>query len=69
MSEEGAVPQPEAPGMRSFSLNSREFHELLRQPGPPWRWGPGLPNLPRSWLPRVVPGVAWLPDSETEYPF
>ena len=61
--------QPAAPHLRSFSLNSREFYEAVTEPQPSWCWGPGLPGHKGSWLPRAIPVLAWVPDSETDYPF
>ncbi|HEX8840639.1 MAG TPA: hypothetical protein VF750_09250, partial [Sphingomicrobium sp.] len=53
-----ACPEPvEAPcpepveGMRTLSLNSREFHEAVTEPRPSWCWGPGLPRDKSSWTP------------------
>lgn len=49
-----AHPQPTAPNMRSFSLNSPEFHQLMlelreRDEGPLGE----LPRDPRTWGPPV----------------
>ena len=45
--------------MRSFGMNSREFHEAVSERPGPWRWGPGLPSQPKGDRSPVVPGVEW----------
>jgi len=77
MTDENEPKQPAPPepcpepvqGMRSFSLNSREFYEAVTEPRPSWCWGPGVPGHKGSWLPRAIPGVAWVSEEETDYPF
>lgn len=41
--------------MQSFSMNSREFYEAVReqQEPDPWGWGPRMRPTPRSWDPPV----------------
>lgn len=69
MTDETEPQQPAAPNMPTFGLNSREFYEAVTEPRPSWCWGPGLPRDVPSWLPRAIPGVEWVPDAETEWPF
>jgi hypothetical protein len=47
--------QPAAPNQRSFTLNSREFHQAVSGPGDrPWIPNGALPRDPRSWSPPVM---------------
>ena len=41
--------------MRTFSMNSKEFHEAVMEPRErdPWGWGPRMRPTPRSWDPPV----------------
>ena len=49
------IPQPDAPNMRTFAMNSKEFYEAVTRPPEPHMWGPGLPSEPRVWdLPVIV---------------
>ncbi|WP_028968826.1 hypothetical protein [Sphingomonas sp. URHD0057] len=47
--------QPSAPNMRTFSLNSREFAEAVRERGTrAWIPNGALPREPRSRRPEVI---------------
>ena len=50
------LPQPEAPNMRTFSMNSKEFYEAVCIPRErPWIPNGALPREPRVWdLPVIV---------------
>jgi hypothetical protein len=42
------------PPLRTFGLNSREFHEFITPPPEPHMWGPGLPRDRRSLEMKVL---------------
>jgi hypothetical protein len=49
-----------APSLRTFSLNSREFYEAVREPiEPPWIMAGSLPREPRGRDRPVIDGVEW----------
>ena len=54
------LPQPTAPNMRTFSLNSEEAYEILcPRASRPWIMNGSLPREPRrweSWPPKFEPG-------------
>ena len=54
-------PDDQAPGLRSFGINSREFYEAVREPiEPPWIMAGSLPREPRVRTTRpVIFGVEW----------
>jgi hypothetical protein len=41
-------------GIRTFSMNSREFYEAVTQRPGPWRWGPGIGSQPNCERPLVI---------------
>jgi hypothetical protein len=41
-------------GIRTFSLNSREFYESVCPPADPWVWAGGLPKEPQPRGPDVL---------------
>jgi hypothetical protein len=63
--EESAPPQPEAPNVRQFSLNSPEAYAALCEQPDPWLWGPCLRREPRVWEGWVERGGPALIDALT----